>query len=160
MLEDAVVYARCRNVLPPRSVDGVVPIPGRDLSPGGPAGYWLTGTVTSESLEIDELRSSWPSWWPGKQGAWGSYRFPISVGEMRFVASLQARRRDFVVQPGSRVTVECSFAQLAGWEEEMDHLPEGWGSDWKVLQTVELPDPACAYRAYLVEMEPSTARRA
>lgn len=144
---DEAIYAVTYRLLPAREVDGVVSIPGRDPLPGGQACYWLTGTVGGDVLDVSQ----------DKRSRFGNYRFLIAVGEMRFVAKYTEKRRKFRVEPGTRLTLECSFLLVSGWDWDMDDLPDDWSSNWRVLQILARTDPEFPMSDYVMEVEPVTA---
>jgi hypothetical protein len=53
---------------------------------------------------------------------------------MRFVSRYFARRRHCAVEPGTRVTLGCSFLLASDWE--WDDLPDECSSNWRDLQVL------------------------
>lgn len=141
---DEGIYAVTRRILPPRAADGVEPIPGTDPLPAGSSCYWLTGTVGSDIRDLNEGHRFRP----------GEYRFLLTAGEMRFAGKYSAKRRHGGVQPGSRVTLECSFLLGAGWDWDWDDLPDEWVSNWRVLQVLERRNPDWPSSDYVISVEP------
>jgi hypothetical protein len=150
LMEEAV-YAIVSAVLPAQSVDGVLSVPGRGPLAGGSPCYWLTGTVGEDVRDFSEPRRRF-------RRASSIYWALVTAGDMQFVARLHARHHRARVQPGSRITVECSFRVPDGWEWEMDDLPEEWCSTWRVLDTREAPlTHYPALWGYLLDLELATA---
>jgi hypothetical protein len=146
---DEGIYAVTRKLLPTRGVDGVVPIPGRDPLPGGQACYWLTGTVGNDVRDLNE----------GHRFGLGDYRFLVTVGSMRFVGTYSAKRRHSRVEPGTRVTLECSFLLVSDWDWDMDDLPDEWSADWRVLHILERSNPRFPTADYVMAVEPAETAR-
>jgi hypothetical protein len=146
---DEGIYAVTRKLLPTRDVDGVVPIPRRDPLPGGQACYWLTGTVGSDVRDLNE----------GHRFGLGDYRFLITAGAMRFVGRHSAKRHQDKVEPGTRVTLECSFLLVSDWDWDMDELPDEWSASWRVLQVLERSNPRLPSADYVIAIEPAEMAR-
>jgi len=124
VLEKNAVYALVLSLAPASlPMDEVVPVPGCDPRTGGHGRYWLTGTVGDDVRYLQD----------GDRVGKGSYRFLLTVGDLRFVGKLIASRRRVKVQPGSRVTVDCVFRVPNEREWEADDLPAEWCSNWQVL---------------------------
>jgi hypothetical protein len=122
--ENGVVYALILSLKAPGlAVDGVVPVPGCDPRAGGHGRYWLTGTVGEDVRYLKK----------GKYLKEPSYRFLLTVDDLRFVGKLVASRRRVKVRPGSRVTIECVFEVPYEREWAADDLPEEWCTSWEVL---------------------------
>lgn len=105
------------------AVDDLMPVPGCNARAGGHGRYWLTGSVGDDVRYIKKSKYIPES----------SYRFLLTVGNLRFIGKLIASRRRVGIRPGSRLTVECVFAVTHEREWAADHLPEEWCSAWQVL---------------------------
>jgi hypothetical protein len=72
---------------------------------------------------------------------------------MQFVGKYYVKRRHGVVEPGSRVTLECSFLLGAGWDWDWDDLPDEWSSQWRVLLVLERYDHDWPSPNYVIAVE-------
>lgn len=145
VLRDEGVYASGIEILPTLDVDGVVPIPGRDPLERGRMCYWLTGTVGRYAEDGDD----------GEGSADGCFLI-TSTGGMRLLGQLTHRFRA-TVQPGSRVTLECSLSLVAGYDWSLFNLPEEWSWNWRVLATRELKG-RFNMSDYALDIEPTDGR--
>lgn len=140
--EKGAVYALVLDLRPSSpAADDVVPVPGCDPRAGGHGRYWLTGTVGEDVRYIKKSQ---------RRGG-PSYRFLLTVGDLRFVGKLNASRRHVKVRAGSRVTIQCILAVPGEREWDTDGLPEEWCSSWQVLGHASGGE-----LGYMLNLEPPT----
>lgn len=120
--------------------DDVMPVPGCNPRAGGHGRYWLTGKVGDDVRYIKK----------SKHLPEPSYRFLLTVGNLRFVAKLLASRRQVKIRPRSRLSVECVLAVPHEQEWDADDLPEEWRSSWQIHG--EATD---GQLGYMLDLEPA-----
>jgi hypothetical protein len=121
------------------AADDVMPVPGCNPQAGGHGRYWLTGTVGDDVRYIKK----------SKHLPQPSYRFLLTVGNLRFIGKLIASRRQVTIRSGSRLTVECVLAVPHEKEWDADDLPEEWCSAWQILGTA-----TDGQLGYMLDLEP------
>ncbi len=123
-----------------RDVDGVVPIPGRDLLRHGRECYWVTGTVAGPVRELSADRTS------------VFQEFLLVAGDARLICRTTRRRRDRL-DLGDRFTLACFFEFVSGSDWSVFDLPDHWDADWR-LQQISPPEGRSAFVDLVLDLEP------
>jgi hypothetical protein len=121
MMEDEGVYALGSYSAATREVDGVVPIPGRNLLRYDRVCYYVTGVVSSAIRDSGMGRST--------------QEFLLVAGDARLVARASLGRSNGP-SVGHRITLKCLFEFVATYDWSAFDLPGEWTGDWRVEQVI------------------------
>lgn len=124
VLDGEGVYALASSPVPTHEVDGVAPMPGRDVLSRRRPCYWVTGVVSSLTRPVDWARQS------------GTQEFLLVAGNARLVTRVTLTRRR-PLTAGDRCTLPCFFELVASHDWAAFDLPEDWAGRWRIESIID-----------------------